>query len=428
VTVSRSAQVHAAAERLRAAQHGLRQRTAREVVQSLCRVFDLWRSADSTYAKALETELPGATGFGPEMIREGLRLGLEGWSGDAFRHLVHAELGDTDRLDDASSEPVRGFEPTSVLLAGSIPMPSLLAMLLPLVLRSTVLVKTASRDPVTPRLVADSLASVDPRLAHCIEVVEFERADAEAARAFFASPCIVATGSDETLAQVRRLVAPSQRFVQHGHRMSIAVLGPEALDASSRRGTAERVSLDIALWDQLGCLSPLVIFVVAPSERAAASEFGAALARALEDAEARWPRGAIEPEAAAAIASQRSEAQMRASLGRNVQLHASEGTSWTVVVEDDASVRPSPLHRFVRVVPVRSIDALRGALAPYGSHLAGVALAGFGDEEAMLARALLSLGASRVCAPGRLQAPPLDWPRDNQTLLLSMARLGRVDG
>jgi hypothetical protein len=52
--------------------------------------------------------------------------------------------------------------------------------------------------------------------------------------------------------------------------------------------------------------------------------------------------------------------------------------------------------------------------------LAGVVLAGFTEGRAALARDLKDLGASRICEPGELQAPPLDWPRDNQPLLRAM--------
>ena len=47
------------------------------------------------------------------------------------------------------------------------------------------------------------------------------------------------------------------------------------------------------------------------------------------------------------------------------------------------------------------------------SILPGVALAGFRGQEP----ALRELGATRICPPGQLQAPPLDWARDARGVL-----------
>ena len=44
-------------------------------VASLAQVLEGWSDAGSSWRRELEAELPGATGFSPETVREGLRLG-----------------------------------------------------------------------------------------------------------------------------------------------------------------------------------------------------------------------------------------------------------------------------------------------------------------------------------------------------------------
>ena len=68
-------------------------------------------------------------------------------------------------------------------------------------------------------------------------------------------------------------------------------------------------------------------------------------------------------------------------------------------------------------------SGLGDAVAPYGSQLAGVAVAGFGETTRDAVRTLSDLGASRICAPGRLQAPPLAWRREGLPVLGSLARV-----
>jgi hypothetical protein len=272
--------------------------------------------------------------------------------------------------------------------------------------------------------VARSVAETDAELGRCIEVVDVRRDDAESLAALLEAECVVATGSDAAVAAVRSRLAPWQRLVARGHRLSLAALGREALSSDRLPGAARRLALDVALWDQLGCLSPQAVFAEGEAEADVLAE---ALAAELARLEASAPRGAIEAQAAASIAHERADAELRRAAHQRVTLHASENTAWTVVREIDREPRPAPLHRFVRVHPVAGAAELLAAVAPYGRHLAAVAIEGFGADTGDLVRGLLGLGASRVCRVGRLQAPPLTWPQDGQGVLLPLARLSQVD-
>jgi hypothetical protein len=403
-------EVRAALERLRRAGAALRRRPARETLASLARVLEGLRDAGSPSRRALETELPAATGFGPEVVREGLARALAPWDADALFAVVERELGGVDALEGRRRAFVSGFETTAVVLAGALPTPTLLALLAPLVLRSPVLAKTSSHDALSALLFAQAFAAADPELGACAEALHFPGSDSACVEALCAADCVVATGSDATVGELAARVRPPQRFVGYGHRLSVAALGPDAA-----RDAAERLALDIALWDQLGCLSPLAVYAVGGADPAEA------LAEALSAAEARWPRGRVAPEAAALAAHERAAAEMRGA-----ELWTGGGGAWTLVRERDARWRPAPLHRFVRVHPVADVAALLDALRPLGPHLACVALEGFGPAAEALTTACAGAGASRVCSPGQMQAPPLDWPRDGQGLLAPLARFAAL--
>jgi hypothetical protein len=409
---------------LRAAGEALRRRPAGEVLDLLARLLDGWSDPGSAWRRDLERELPAATGFAPPTAREGLRRGLAEWDGAALRTLVDRELGGVDRLDAWSGPAVRGFDTTAVLLAGSIPMPTLLSLVAPLVLRSPVLAKSASRDPVTPRLVARSIAETDAGLGRCIEVVSFPGEDRERSGAALGAGCVVATGSDATVQAVAARVGAPRRFVGYGHRLSVAALGAGLSSAGTLDPVAARLALDVALWDQLGCLSPVAVYAVGEPLADAVAE---SLARALAMLEQELPRGLVPPDASAAIAHERADAELRGAAGRRVALHGGVGSTWTVVREADERPRPAPLHRFVRVHPVDGVDGLLAALAPLSAHLAGVAVEGFGAETPHLARELAWLGASRVCRTGTLQAPPLGWHHDGQGVLSVLARMSDLE-
>jgi hypothetical protein len=406
---------------LREAGAKLRRRPARETHAALARVLELWASPDSSWRRRLEQELPGATGFTPENVREGLARGLALFRGEAWLSLLRAELGDPDRLDTAQASMLSGFDCTAVVLAGSIPQPTLLALLAPLALRSPVLAKPASRDPVTAGLVAASIAEVDPELGRCIAIARFGSDEGACLDALLEADCVAATGSDASIAALAARVRPPRRLIASGHRLSLAALGPEALRGEALGAAAEGVAIDVALWDQQGCLSPLAVYAVGEGHEAP-DRLAEALAHALASLGRRLPRGAQGPAAAAAFRHECDGAELRAAAEAGVRLLGGPAQGYAVVREADATPRPAPLNRFLRVIPVEDPEALLSAVRPFAAHLAGVALAGFGASHDRVARGLADLGASRLCRPGELQAPPLAWRHEGRPVLLPFAR------
>jgi hypothetical protein len=421
--VSAAGAVEQALARLRESGAALRSRSPLQVLEALGDVLDAWSATNSPWQTELVAGLPEPTGFSPETLREGLARGLAPYTGAALRALVRAELGGGAAIDTATGRVALGFETTATVLGGAIPLPTIVALLAPLALRAPVLVKPAAYDPLSARLFARALAERDSLLGACVEVVDFRRDDDAAMAALCGADCVVATGSDAAVAAIGAAVVPPRRFVAHGHGVSLALLGPDATRGLACERSAGALALDVALWDQLGCLSPVSVGVVDPDAQAA-DRVAEALAVALQRLEQRMPRGRIEPAAAAAIVRERSEAEMRAAGGAPVRIFASPGTSWTVVREADAQSRPSPLHRFVRVHPSPDLAHALSSLRSRRASLAAVAVAGFAAGDAAVATALLELGASRVCAPGTLQTPPHGWPRDGLGVLAPVARIG----
>lgn len=416
-----AAEIEELQEGLSDARNYLLEQPAQKIVDCLARVLDEFRDPQSAARITLCGELPTAAGFSPEATRAGLARGLETWSGAALHQLIERELGALASLDQTSPCMVSGFDTTAVVLAGAIPMPTILALLAPLVLRSPVLAKVSAHDPVTPRVFAKTLSAIDPGLGSCVQTVQFASQDREALAAFLTAPCVVASGSDETIQSIANHLRPTQRFVGYGHRVSFAVLGPEATLEKNLARIASGIALDVALWDQLGCLSPSGVYFL-NDDLDLADRLANAIAQALRKAEGEWPRGRIASETAAQIAQERAEAEMRSAAGSPVRVYSSSGTSWTVIREADTAPRKNPLHRFLRVHPVHDITQLKQVLLPFAPHLAAVALDGFGAQTAAVARLLAELGASRICPPGAMQSPPLAWHHDNRGVLTPLAR------
>ena len=406
-----AADVRAAREDLAAAAEGLAARGPSSCAEGVARLLDELRAPTSARREALGRALSEATGLHPDTVARGLELALRDWSGDALRALIETEM--------RGPQIARGFETTSVLLAGVIPMPSLLSLLLPLAVGSPVLARPGRHDPVTAPWLREALCDHDEELARALACVPFDHADEQALADFLDVPCVVATGSDDTVRAISARVAPRTRLIRYGHRTSVAAVGLDAEDPEWTEA-ARGIARDVALWDQLGCLSPIALFV--RGEGDVPSAVREALVAAFEEAAEDLPRGAVPTHAAAQLAQERATAEMRGAAGGPVGVHLAP--EWTLVFEADVEPRPAPGYRILRVVPVANSEALAKALRPHAPHLAAIGHAGL--DEAWR-QAVLAAGPSRLCALGRMQAPPLDWPHDGESPLRPLLRFTGVE-
>jgi hypothetical protein len=291
-------------------------------------------------------------------------------------------------------------------------------MVLGLLTRSAQFVKCASGASFLPRLFAHSIYDADHKLGACLEVAEWRGGHAALEEVLFAeADCVTATASDETLAAIRVKLPGQKRFVGYGHRVSFGYATGESLSGFAAKRIVKATATDVVAWNQLGCLSPHVIYVQRGGETGP-EQFAQLLADELEQREQSEPRGAVPPDVAAAIAARRGIYEVRAAHSPETLLWGSkDSTAWTVVFEADAHFAMSCLHRFIYVKAVSDLaEALHGADAVRG-QVSTVGLAADEDEAKDLATALARWGATRVCPLGQMQNPPLTWRHDGRPAL-----------
>ena len=175
---------------------------------------------------------------------------------------------------------------------------------------------------------------------------------------------------------------------------------------------------DVVAWNQLGCLSPHVIYVEAGGG-VSPENFAEQLAVELEGREQAEPRGELPAEHAAAIASRRGIYEVRAAHSPETTRHwcSKNSTAWTVVFEADTRFQVSCLNRFIYVKSVANLkSALEGADSVRGK-VSTVGIAAPEESAAEIASQLARWGATRICPLGRMQNPPLTWRHDGRPAL-----------
>jgi hypothetical protein len=228
--------------------------------------------------------------------------------------------------------------------------------------------------------------------------VEFARTLPEAWLA--EADAIIVYGRDETIAHLRGLARADQVFAGYGHRVSLGMVFEDAAFESARLA-----ALDASLFDQQGCLSPHCIYVADRPE-----EYAGRVAGEMERVANTLPRAKLSLSEAGAIAEIRETTRFREAVGQPVRLW--EGAGWTVIYDAEPGFVPSPLNRVLFVRPLPEEPAT--ALAAVRRHLSTIAI---WPNTAPYAMRAGTLGASRICALGRMQEPSWTWRQDGRATL-----------
>lgn len=403
-------------------------RPTQSLIELLCHVAGRWLEADYPFRRYVLAQSPEATGFSAATVAAGLDNFFRQFTPENFEALLAQELGHTRRLDEMVSNAAeerqrraasaRGPELIAHVAAGNIPNPALMSLTLGLLTRSAQFLKCATGADFLPRMFAHSLYDADRKLGSCLEIAVWRGGHAALEGALFAgADCVTATGSDETLAKIRARLPGRTRFLGYGHRVSFAFVAGGVLGGAGTKNIAERAAADVVAWNQLGCLSPHVIYVQ-DNGAVSAEEFAGALAEELARREKAEPRGKIPAEMAAAIATRRAFYEVRAAHSPDTKFWRSENsTDWTVVYEADPLFQISCLHRFIYVKAAKDLATVLQNAGQMHGQVSTVGMAAPEDKAREMAGQLARWGVTRICPLGQMQNPPLTWRHDGRPAL-----------
>jgi Acyl-CoA reductase (LuxC) len=401
------------------------------LIRLLSETAESWLQPDYPFRKLALEHGPKATGFSAATIANGLDAFFRQVTAENLRALLTQELGQAQRLDELSATNaelvarraamVHGPSFLVHITAGTLPTPVFQSIIFGLLLRSAQFVKCAQGTALLPRLFAHSLYDADAKLASCLEIADWRGGNVALETALFKeADCITAMGSDETLAKIRQHVPGRTRFLGYGHRVSFGYIAQESLSGFGAKKVAMRAATDVVAWNQLGCLSPHVIYVENGGAMSV-EQFAETLGQELDRLEQSEPRGSLPAESAAIIASRRALYEVRAAHSPDTRHWASENsTAWTVIYESDPRFQLSCLNRFIYVKGVGNLtEALHNADRVHG-QVSTVGLAAPEDRAPALVTQLSRWGVTRVCPLGKMQDPPLLWRHDGRPALADL--------
>lgn len=411
---------------LHVARAGTRDEPLDRVITAIDTATRQLRDRDSGARRAVLHGLTAFSRLSPAMAELVLDRISDDWLAPALHRLIDSEFGGPDaierflRRDDGTR--LRAVAPPLGLhiFAGNVPGVSVTSIVRALLVRSAVLAKPAAREPVLAAAFARLLDDVDPLIGACVAVNYWKGGDAEIeAAALEQAGMIVHYGSSDAIASMRERAPADATFIEHGPRISFAVIATAGLADADL--SASMLARAVALFDQQGCVSPQIAYVI--GSPTAARDFAARVAAALDSLARTLPRGQLEPAEALAVRQLRTRAEFRAINGEDVQLWEGRNLEYTVVFEPDPDFGGTCLNRTLVVKAVPSTDILVELARPFHRFLQTVGVDGFDTPQLEhLAARLGDIGVSRITSLEAMPWPPPDWHHDGRGPLRELVR------
>ena len=367
----------AIAQRLAAATPSLRAIPTEQLLTAWNDTLGAFLDPGSPERRNLDPDLLRSTGLSPAGLSHGLRSIGEGM----LREHAAVELRRPHRQQkDGFSLVILPAEPPGLILQSLLPA---------LAARAPVLFKSSSAEPHFASAFLAALGRRLPALRDAYAAATWTGGDPaiEGPLQAFAR-LLVVYGGEETINALE--AAAPLRLIAFGPRLSLGWVGPGADLSQAAHGMA----LDIATFDQRGCLSVHAVL----AEPNSAPTFAAALATTLAQLALDLPpgRGTAADRAGARLA--REDADLR-----GLDWHGDALDGGTVIVDPNPRISPSPGLRTVRIHPVEGVPPLDDS----NGRLQGIAIAG--HMPTPVRRAFEQAGVSRFAPAGQLQATDAAW-------------------
>jgi phenylacetate-CoA ligase len=408
-----------------------------KILRVLEKVGKLWSSPEYPHRKRLEAELPGATGFSPEMIRLGMEELVWVLSPEVLRKKVATELkGLTSSGQPSFAYGTRSqlrWSPLGVVLhvlSGNVFLVGVGSLVEGLVTGNVTILKMSSGEKLfLPRLI-ESLIECDEEgvVARSVALVDYPSSAKEVLEEFKARvDGLVVWGGEDAVRAYRDGLGAGKKLVVFGPKLSLSIVTRAGLAAWGADKVAEKLAWEMSIWDQNACTAPQQCYVEGEAEARAVVE---ALPKALESQLTKLPAGPVDVNVAVEIQKWRGVAEIAEAKGEGLVRGTKENVDWTVLLDKKLTIEPSPLHRTLRIIPFQSLEQITQEAENIRGYLQTVGLVASTAEQGIYYQKLAAAGALKVGDLGQMSGGEVDDPHDGAYDLPQLGHfvVGRFQG
>ena len=259
-------------------------------------------------------------------------------------------------IDLSDPELIFHAQPRGVVvhwIAGNVDILGIFSVVQALITKNVSMIKAPAKYQLLLKLI-QSIQEIKTKkifgseLIKCIEIIYVDRNDHMNQQLLSKNADVrIAWGGEEAVNSITTLPkSPFTEDIIYGPKYSYAIVDEESIIQNSEK-IAQRVAMDVSMFDQYACSSPHTIFVES-NNKEIINNFAKKIAKSLEDInKILMPKKEITPEKSLEIIDVRTE------YGIKGNVISSKGTEWTVICSNEKEfAKPT----FSRVIQVRKLD------------------------------------------------------------------------
>ena len=259
-------------------------------------------------------------------------------------------------IDLSDPELIFHAQPRGVVvhwIAGNVDILGIFSVVQALITKNVSIIKAPAKYQLLLKLI-QSIQEIKTEkifgteLIKCIEIIYVDRNDHMNQQLLSKNADVrIAWGGEEAVNSITTLPkSPFTEDIIYGPKYSYAIVDEESIIQNSEK-IAQRVAMDVSMFDQYACSSPHTIFVESDDEEII-NNFAKKIAKSLEDVNRILiPKKEITPEKSLEIIDIRTEYGIRGNV------ISSKGTEWTVICSNEKEfAKPT----FSRVIQVRKFN------------------------------------------------------------------------
>ena len=399
-----------------------------EIIDILATVAEKWTNPDYPYRQIAEKSSSCHYWLRSETIQLEIKTFIRLFLKKNLLRFISSEFGNNGNLLDDFYPQISGgftkaFGPETIftVFSGNIPGLQIWAIVMGLLVKSSILGKLSFSEPLFPVLFVKTIAEIDQTLADTIVLLPWKggNKDLESA-SIAASETIVVYGGEKAASAIRQQVPAHKKFLSYGHKVGFAIIGKETLTPEYYQDIVKRLVDDITIYDQQACLASQTVFIENGGQ-ISPKEIAQALAHHLENQEIKRPRAPLSEEESLAIASSRQTAALAALQHNNTLLLPNENNnSGTVVFHERPGFSASPLNRFIHVFAIDDLSNIPKFIKAFAPFLQSVGIAVEPKRLFELSDTLGKFNINRICALGQMNHVSPAWHHDGRFNLIDL--------
>lgn len=217
---------------------------------------------------------------------------------------------------------------------------------------------------------------------------------------------VSAWGNEESLASLKNLAPANARFVEWGHKISVAFITRSQFKNSE---TARHLAEEICLNEQQSCSSPQVVYLETDNSQDL-NQWAEFFSPILDEVSKGKATSSLDSAEQAEITVQSEQMRLAEVLdeGRLIQ---SSRRDWRLLIENNPGLRASPLFRSLWVKPLQR-EQILAVLSPLKKYLQTLGLAASKLETIELLPLLYRAGFLRINPIGQMTDSYVGEPHD----------------